>query len=319
MTNRSEPKRPDTPVAPPSDFYDQDDSDGTCYLCGKPNYRLLYEVRHYGFPFRFQKCQCGIVKQTPMPNARFFDWFFNSQLFYSAKSTGMDHVWGFFDVFNDEDARLATGRLRVRNLRRILTSARPRACLEIGCSTGSFVHILREHGHDARGCDLSADFAEAANRLYGVHVDVGRFEEMEFPDASLDIVFFFNVMENLPNPAEFLTAVRKALKSDGHVVFNFVNLHRNWLAAWQKDRYFLWRPPVCYAYDKTVMTHLLEKVGLEVIEMRRDVRSLHLEKIFPLLGWRRAHAVARWLGVDRISFPIHAYPSLLVVAKKAEL
>ena len=62
----------------PQEYYDLNDSDNVCYLCGNPNYELLYEVNHFDLPFVFKKCQCGLIKQTPMPNKHFFEWFFNS-------------------------------------------------------------------------------------------------------------------------------------------------------------------------------------------------------------------------------------------------
>ena len=52
-------------------------------------------------------------------------------------------------------------------------------------------------------------------------------------------------------------------------------------------------------------------------ESYRDVRFMHLEKIFTLLRWRTAHRVARALGIDRIVFPIYAYPSRIVVAERS--
>jgi hypothetical protein len=93
---------------PPSSLYDLSDDVNRCVLCESPAYELHREVTHYGFPFRFSRCHCGLIKQTPMPNEAFFEWFFNSDLFLSAKRARADQVWGFYDYLKDEPCRLAT-------------------------------------------------------------------------------------------------------------------------------------------------------------------------------------------------------------------
>jgi len=52
----------------PAEFYDQNDNDNVCFLCNNPKYVLKYRITHFGFPFTFKTCHCGIEKQTPMPN-----------------------------------------------------------------------------------------------------------------------------------------------------------------------------------------------------------------------------------------------------------
>ena len=101
---------------PALEFYDLEDSDNVCYLCGDPRYRVMYRVAHYDFPFTFQECACGLVKQTPMPNRQFFDWFFNDAVFFSAKNTDKDRIWGYYDYFADEANRLATSEWRYKKL-----------------------------------------------------------------------------------------------------------------------------------------------------------------------------------------------------------
>jgi hypothetical protein len=51
----------------PAECYDHQDGANRCYLCGEPDYEPVHEVEHFGFPFRFQRCRCGLEKQTPMP------------------------------------------------------------------------------------------------------------------------------------------------------------------------------------------------------------------------------------------------------------
>ena len=95
-----------------------------------------------------------------------------------------------------------------------------------------------------------------------------------------------------------------------------LDMRRNWLAALQKERYFLYRPPVTYIYDLPVLERTLNQFGFEIEAVYRDVRYLHLEKITTLLGWRWAWAAARGAGVHRIRFPIYAYPSRILLTRR---
>jgi len=300
----------------PEDFFDPDDSDNRCFVCGEPRYRLLHEVRHFAYPFRFQQCACGMIKQTPMPNAKFFEWFFNSETFFSSKQEGVDGIWGYYDFFADEGCRMSTSRYRYRKLRRVFDTGRSLEVIKIGPSTGTFLHVANRHGHHAIGCDVSSRFAGYATEQYGVHIDIGRFEAQDYRDGQFDVVVFLNVVENVPNLDEFLAAVQRTVKVGGHTVFNFVDMQDNWVARMQKERYFIYRPPVCYAFGRDVMARMMDQFGFRVEAQYRDVRYMHLEKVFTLLGWRLPHRLAKALKVHRIPFPIYAYPSKVVVATR---
>ena len=145
-----------------SEFYDKEDSDNICYLCNKPSYKVLYKVKHFDFPFTFMKCQCGIIKQTPMPNELFFKWFFNSELFTSSRKSKKDEIWGYYDYFADEPCRLKTSKHRYAKLRKVFEENKSLNICKIGPSTGTFLHIANQNGHNAIGCDVSSKFVEYA-------------------------------------------------------------------------------------------------------------------------------------------------------------
>jgi hypothetical protein len=87
--------------------------------------------------------------------------------------------------------------------------------------------------------------------------------------------------------------------------------------AWlQGSKYFLYRPPVCYAYTGRVLQSILQQFGFEVVHVLRDIRVMNVEKIVTLLGWPTAHRLARMCRLHRLSLPIYAYPSKIVVARR---
>lgn len=303
-------------VQPPAELYDRSDGDNVCYLCEKPRYERVCRSEHFGFPLEFQRCACGLIKQVPMPNIAFFEWFFNSDQFFSARRTHGNEIWGYYDFFADEACRLATSRRRYAKLRSYFERGSALRILKIGPSTGTFLHVAQERGHQALGCDVSARFVDYARRNYGVEIHHGRFEKLSYERQSFDIVLLFNVIENVPNQAEFLSRVHDVLKNDGLFILNFVNMHRNVIAKLQQSRYFIFRPPVCYAYERAAMERVLEKFGFHTQRMYRDVRYLTVEKMATLLGLNWPLAVARRLKAEKLALPIYAYPSRICVARR---
>lgn len=299
-----------------TEFYDLSDGEQKCFLCESPDYTMLYRVAQYSFDFNFMQCRCGMIKQVPMPNSKFFEWFFNAELFFESEKAKDQHIWGYQNYFSDEPSRLATSNLRYRRLHRVMDVGRPLEILKIGPGTGTFLHIANRHGHHAIGCDISQRFLEYAQKTYKVHVDHGRFEDMPYAPGQFDVVIAFNVLENVPNQTEFLSAVHRAIKPNGHFIFNFVNMRNNIIAALQKSRYFLFRPPVCYAFTRPVMLKVLKKFHFVHEDTLSDVRYMTPEKILTLLGWKGIWQIFKMLRLHRVTFPIYAYPSQIIIARK---
>ncbi|MEM1154250.1 MAG: class I SAM-dependent methyltransferase [Pseudomonadota bacterium] len=300
----------------PAAYYDQDDGINRCPACHTPRFSLLYRVTHFGFPFEFYRCECGLTKQAPMPNEAFFEWFFNSELFFSAKETDTDEIWGFYDYFKDESSRLRTSKRRFAKLSKLLNWDSTQSIMKIGPSTGTFLHVSQGAGHSVLGCDVSDRFIQYARETYGVPIDHGRFERVGYKDQQFDAVLLFNVVENVPNIEEFLGAIHRSLKLNGHFIINHVEMKSNLIARFQKDKYFLYRPPICYGFENETLAMLLNRLGFEEQYRVRDVRYLHIEKISTLLRWRWLLKLAEVTGISRIEFPVWAYPSWISVYKR---
>lgn len=178
------------------------------------------------------------------------------------------------------------------------------------------LYVAQRHGHDVRGCDVSGEFIDYAQEEYGVTIDQGRFERVDYEDEAFDVIFLFNVIENVNNLTELLDSVYRRLKPGGFFILNHVDMKNNAVEWLQKDKYFLYRPPVCYMFEGPVLHRLLNKVGFDVEDSFRDIRFMHLEKIFTLLRWRSPLRVASMLRIHRVPFPVYAYPSRILTARK---
>lgn len=283
-----------------------------------PQYTLKYATARFGFPIAFHECACSTIKQVPMPNKKFFDWFFNSETFFSAGQDSKDEIWGYSDYFAEERARELTSKLRMRRLSGYFDPARPLDVMKIGPSTGTFLMECARRGHRVRGCDVSATFAAKAKELHGLDIDVGRFEEKGYGDGQFDRIMLLNVIENVPNEEEFLGAIGRTLKPGGYFIFNYVEMRRNVIAAIQKSNYFLVRPPVTYMFTRAGLERILKDRGFQIEETLLDVRVVNIEKLTGLFRLKTLTRLARATGLSRLVIPLWAYPSYIVVARKLD-
>lgn len=301
---------------PKPEYFDDNDSNNVCFLCENPIYTKSIAIDHFDFPFKYSECDCGMVKQTPMPNENFFEWFFNSDVFFSSKKTDKKFIWGYYDYFKDESSRMATSAYRHWRLRYVFNSKMSLNVMKIGPATGTFLYLAKKKGHNVIGCDISNRFANYAMDNYDVHIDIGRFEKMPYQNGQFDVLTLFNVIENVPNLEEFLVTINRTLSTGGRFIFNYVDMHNNWIAKLQGKKYFIYRPPICYILDRFTVAKMMDKYGFEIENEHFDVRFMHLEKISTLLSWKWLLRLSKALGISRLNFPIYAYPSKIIVAKK---
>lgn len=87
--------------------------------------------------------------------------------------------------------------------------------LEIGCSHGGFVALLRQAGFEAMGLELSPWVIDFARRTFAVAVARGPLEDQDFEPGSFDLIVALDVLEHLPDPAATLGRAVELLTEDG--------------------------------------------------------------------------------------------------------
>jgi len=85
--------------------------------------------------------------------------------------------------------------------------------LEIGSGYGLFLDEARRAGYDVRGVELSRTGAEHARQQLGLDVFCGQLADA--PADPADVVCFWDTLEHVPDPLEFLRQVRRRLDPDG--------------------------------------------------------------------------------------------------------
>lgn len=91
----------------------------------------------------------------------------------------------------------------------------PAKVLELGCSHGSFVKLLRQAGYDATGIEMSPWVVEFGRAAFNVPVLVGPVENLDIPKESCDIIALMDVLEHLDCPKATMEHCLTLLKPDG--------------------------------------------------------------------------------------------------------
>jgi SAM-dependent methyltransferase len=87
--------------------------------------------------------------------------------------------------------------------------------LELGCSHGGLVALLRLAGFEASGLELSPWVVDFARRTFDIPMYSGSIENQQIEPGSLDMIALFDVLEHISDPVITLTNCLKLLKPQG--------------------------------------------------------------------------------------------------------
>lgn len=99
----------------------------------------------------------------------------------------------------------------------------PATTLELGCSHGGFVALLKLCGFSATGLEMSPWIAEYAHHTFDIPILTGPIEQQNIPHASQDIIILMDVLEHLPHPVETMRHCLTLLKPNGILLIQTPN------------------------------------------------------------------------------------------------
>lgn len=107
---------------------------------------------------------------------------------------------------------------RVRIINKLI---KPGKVLEVGCSTGLFLYLLKEKGWQTTGIEISKLSAEAARRR-GMEIIAQKFEKVDFSEK-FDLIIFNHTLEHLEDPIGILRKVKRLLLPKGYLYIDLPN------------------------------------------------------------------------------------------------
>lgn len=173
-----------------------------------------------------------------------------------------DYV-GVHPTYHEEDSEWKAG-LVAKLLR--ANQLQPSSCCDIGCGAGKVLAALRPLYPKAEL--FGYDIAPSAARFWpkyadtGIQFRVGNFHELN--DRKFDVALLLDVLEHLPDPNQFLTAL---LPAANYFVFHFP-LDLSAVGVWREAALLYSRRNVghIHYYTKSLALELLTESGYEVID-----------------------------------------------------
>ena len=230
----------------------------TCPVCGC-NEEPEFIKMHGGF--RILRCTaCSVVFSDPMKNPG-AEWYERSEGYAVGKLRFMKASW-FHRVFLEEPALYGE------------------SLLDVGCGTGLFLNEAGKKGYRTWGIDFDRENIRIARERYGLkNVYVMSIEDIarEFKDRRFDVVTFFEVLEHLDEPLEFLRKVKTVLKPGGYIALSVPNRRRTLDIHGIEDN----PPHHLTKWDMDSLTGFLESNGFETV--KRVVKTLDREDVAGVL------------------------------------
>lgn len=134
--------------------------------------------------------------------------------------------------------------------------------LEVGCSSGEFLDIIRPRVKSVAGVELMPKDVATARGRYGLTVYERPVEELEI-DSAFDLILAFQCFEHVPNPNQFLSCLRKMLRPDGKLILEVPNVNEPLLALYglEEFRRFYFVPQHLFYYSQKTLPRMLAKNG----------------------------------------------------------
>ncbi len=125
--------------------------------------------------------------------------------------------------------------IRLRRLLKALVKEKSGSrVLEVGCGAGSFIKALKSARPELEcfGTDISSEaIGQAKSMKDGVNYRQCTESALPYEEDEFDVVFFFDVLEHVSWPENFLIEIKRVLKRSGKI-FVFVPCEKDFLSAW---------------------------------------------------------------------------------------
>lgn len=242
----------------------------TCPLCASSATRVTYLLPAH----RIAQCeQCGFEFHDGFRGGGDDDAMFSDHYYKVVQKDAFEKQ--FADPFADPSAPVFS-----RRLDQLAALASPGRLLDVGSALGTFLKIADSRGYAAEGVEISRFAAEFARERRGARVFNGDLEQFDAPDASFDVVTFWDSIEHVTHPRENLLTAHRLLRPGGLVLLatdNFDSLvcdigrlmYRlsGGRLAYGMNRVFV--PPNRSYFTERVFRALLDRCGFDVVAFEK--------------------------------------------------
>jgi 2-polyprenyl-3-methyl-5-hydroxy-6-metoxy-1,4-benzoquinol methylase len=183
-----------------------------CPLCKCDRTKFLFkrnDCLHQTSPdyFNVVQCkQCKTVYLNPRPTVDEIHNFYPEE-FYDTTHTPERTIL--------EKAKGLLGKLE------LVKRLQPGSVLDVGCSKGEFLYMMKTMGWNTTGFD----FSSKPPNVFNLDIRYGELSKTNLPKESFDLITLWGVLEHIYYPSETLEKVNKLLKPGGTLILTVTNFN----------------------------------------------------------------------------------------------
>ena len=227
-----------------------------CILCEKDDFKSVTNMVRYNIPRKVVQCtNCSLIS-LENPTDDVMDY--SGPEYRSLHGPILGKKVSEKEMF---DIQIQIQKERLDHVKALFDPSSK--VLEVGCSTGHFLHTIKNHVSEVVGIELDQSHAKFARENCNLNVYDRPINETPIPNNYFDIIFMFQVFEHIPNPIEFLSLYKKYLKPNGIIYIEVPNINDSLLSIYDIPSYqkFYFRLPHVYYYSELTLQKILEKAG----------------------------------------------------------
>lgn len=225
-------------------------------LCGGGMHDVcLSSIDKFGFCVRIVLCkQCGLVRLNPRWDSDTY------------KNIYQAHYWPLVrGTRTITPGRFNLSMKRARDCIAKLTSLVDiggRSVLEIGCSYGAALSLLRQsHPSSVIGYDYDIDMLEFGRNCAKLDLRSGGIDEALHDGVKADVIILRHVVEHLLRPVSELKSIRGLLSNRGLLFIEIPGLLSRF---WTSDLLMYWDAFHSYSFCMETLQDLMEKCGFHL-------------------------------------------------------
>lgn len=246
-----------------------------CPICRQPDAIACFQGRDRLFNlapgiFSLFRCSsCGCVFQHPLPDDSSLAGFYPREYWWAEESgqgSGLAHR-GLAHFFRNLEKIyrecVVADHVRFLDFCSRRKAAGGKLLLDIGCGSGTFLHVAQTHGYMPHGMDQSERAIEIVQKQYGIPARTGKIGSRVWDDCLFDFVTMFHVMEHLTDPRLCLRHVRDLLQPGGVLVIQVPNMSSLQARLFGNFWYGLDVPRHAINYTPQALSFLLKDTGFD--------------------------------------------------------
>ena len=229
-----------------------------CVVCDGDEFKIIRDKLRHNVPRKAVQClNCSLIS-LENPSEEALDY---SESDYRERFSTV--IGKKTDPQEEFDIKINFQHKRVERMTHLL---KPESkILEIGCSTGHFLHSIKDIVSEAIGIELFSEHAEFARNNSHLQIYEKPLKELSFPEHHFDVISMFQVFEHIPKPLDLLSCCKKILKPSGKLILEVPNVNDALLTVYDQpvfqERFYA--SPHHYYYSKNTLQKMLIKAGFE--------------------------------------------------------